>query len=718
MADTSDAAAELERALARRVHLLAAGLIGLSSLIYLVWLLPRAAQPTALALASMAALGLGTALLSVAWARRTQRHAAAVAGMCWLVFLAMAALVAAQGGVTGTAVWWLPLGPLLALQAGALRSGVAMAVIMLIELVVLDALRSQGWMAEPLVAPLGDAQRFIAVTSSSACMLIVVALGLHWRRRLLDELQAALATAHAASEVKTRFVANMSHEIRTPLNGIVGAAELLRGTRLDEGQRQVVGVLRRSSVVLMALVNDVLDLSKLEAGRMRTEQVEFDLHDAIHDAAEVFSAQAQAKGVELLSHCTGDLPARAVGDAARLRQIVHNLVANAVKFTDAGEVRVFAAPEPGPGGRPWMRISVRDTGIGMTEAQRATLFEAFTQADLSTTRRFGGSGLGLAICRELAALLGGRIEVESLPGRGSTFMVMLPLVAPPPVTVDASVPAPVPPLAGVTVQIVSPNRSQREDLLDVLQRAGALCSSGATWPADAVPGAPGAPADAPQLVLCDEAALASAGLDTAAWAEQLKASGRRGVLLAGLAVSARSLPRAVLPLYKPALPTRVLDTLRRALEPPPEDSARMELDPLAPPADSGAAQRVLLVEDNPVNQLVAQGLLDRLGASTVIAADGEQALRLFADAAISTRFDLVLMDCQMPELDGMACTRRLRTLEAENAWPRTPVIAMTAHSESEAGPACRAAGMDDFLPKPVELRQMAQVLARWRTDGS
>ena len=712
MADTHDAAAELELALARRVHLLAAALIGASCLLYLVWLLPRPASPASLALVSVSALGLATALLSVAWVRRTRRYSAAIAGVCWPVFLATSVLVAAQGGVAGTAVWWLPLGPLLALQGGALHSGASMAVVMLVELAVLQWLRAGGWMPQPLLASLGDTQRFISVSASSACMVIVVGLGLHWRRRLLHELHAALAKAHNASEVKSRFVANMSHEIRTPLNGIVGAAELLRGTRLDEGQRQVVGVLRRSSVALMALVNDVLDLSKLEAGRMRTEQVPFDLHDAIHDAAEVFSAQAQAKDVELLSHCTADLPQHAVGDPARLRQIVHNLVANAVKFTAAGEVRVFAAPEPGPDGSPWMRVAVRDTGIGMTEAQRANLFAAFTQGDLSTTRRFGGSGLGLAISRELATLLGGRIEVESLPGRGSTFMLLLPLVAVVPPRASGPLP-----LAGVTVQVISPNRSQREDLAEVLQRAGARCEAFEAFPADAVAPPADGQARPPQVVLCDERVLQRAGLDAAGWDGHLKSTGQRGVLLVGLAVSARGLPSTVLPLYKPALPARVIDTVQRALGPLPQDSARLDLDPLVTAATSGAP-RVLLVEDNPVNQLVAQGLLERLGAAAVIASDGEQALRLFADAAAGTRFDLVLMDCEMPELDGLACTRRLRDLEARNAWPRTPVVAMTAHGETEAGPACRAAGMDDFLSKPVALQQLAQALARWRHDHS
>ena len=697
MPATTHVAAELELALARRVHLLAVGLIGGSCLIYLAWLLTRPPTPAAFAVAAVSGFGLATALASLAWVRRSRRYSAAIAGMCWPVFLAMSALVVAQGGVAGTAVWWLPLGPLLALQGGAVRNGAAMAALMLVELVVLQWMLASGWVRAPLLAPLGDTQRFIAVTSSSTCMVVVVGLGLHWRRHLLRELESALLAAHQASAVKSRFLANMSHEIRTPLHGIVGAAELLRGSRLDEGQRQVLSVLRRSSASLLALVNDVLDFSKLEAGRMRVERVAFDLHDAIHDAAEVFSAQAEAKNIELLSHCTADLPQSTVGDAARLRQILHNLVGNGVKFTEAGEVRVFAAPERGPDGSAWVRVSVRDTGIGMTGAQLAGLFEAFSQADLSTTRRFGGSGLGLAIARELAELLGGRIEVQSLPGQGSTFMLLMPLVDSPP-------PAPAPSLlAGVQVLVVSPQRSRREDLAELVQRHGGRCDAQAVFPEAGAAHAPGSQ----PIVLCDDRALSEAGLSAADWADRLAASGARGVLIVGLGADARQLPRELLPVYRPATPARVIDALQRAIAGHAADSARMDLDGSTAPAGT-RAPKVLLVEDNPVNQMVAQALLERLGATVVLAGDGAQALQRVAEA----EFDVVLMDCQMPVMDGLACTRALRERETHLQLRRLPVVAMTAASDEEARDECRDAGMDDFLTKPVDQLQFAAVLAR------
>ena len=696
MGPEHDAAAELERTLARRVHLLAVALVGSSCLMYLAWLLTRPPSNAAFAVAAVSGFGLLCALGSLAWARRSGGHASATAGMCWLVFTAVSALAVAQGGIAGSAVWWLPLGPVLALQGGALRSGAAMAVVMVAEMVLLQVLRSRGWM--PPLAPSGDTQRFIAATVSGSCMVVVVGLGLHWRRHVLRELQAALAAARDASAVKSRFLANMSHEIRTPLHGIVGASELLRGTRLDEGQRQMLSVLRRSSAALLALVDDVLDFSKLGAGRMRVAHERFDLHDAIHDAAEVFSAQAEAKGVDLLSHCTADLPLTTVGDAARLRQILHNLVGNAVKFTERGEVRVFAAPEPGADGGPWVRVSVRDSGIGMDEAQLAGLFQAFAQADLSTTRRFGGTGLGLAIARELATLLGGRIEVQSQPGQGSTFMLLLPLVD------STAAPAPQPLLHDVEVQVASASRSRREDVADLVRRHGGRCSSFEALPE---PNA-GMPAGTSRVLLCDARLLESARLTPADLAGRLAASGERGVLLVGQATDARSLPRELVPLYRPAAPARVLEAVQRALAPPSPDSARMDLDAGAPGADGSRLVRVLLVEDNLVNQLVAQSLLERLGAQVVLAGDGEQALQRLAEQS----FDLVLMDCQMPVLDGLDCTRRWRAIEAREARERVMVVAMTATTEAAARSACADAGMDDFLSKPVEQARLAALLAR------
>ncbi|WP_298828740.1 ATP-binding protein [uncultured Piscinibacter sp.] len=683
----------LEQELARRLLNLMAGLILVASGAFLAANLWSALWPEA---ALSLAVVLGTFF---AWrhARHRGRATLGIRMLAWTTFVGLSGGLLRQGSTMGPAIWWLSALPLLLLQGGALIDGVLMTMFVVAEAVFAATIAAALGIVSVDPEQLGTVRRDVAIVGALTVNALVLLMGIRWRRALLAQLDETRLRAEEAVNVKSRFLANMSHEIRTPLHGIVGSAELLRGTRLDEGQRQVLRVLRRSSSALLALVNDVLDLSKLEAGRMRVEQERFDLHDAVHDAAEVFSAQAEAKGVDLLSHCAADLPQHTVGDAARLRQILHNLVGNAVKFTAAGEVRVFAAPERGADGSAWVRVSVRDSGIGMSEAQLAGLFEAFAQADLSTTRRFGGSGLGLAIARELATLLGGRIEVQSLPGQGSTFMLLLPLVA------SAAPEPPAALLADIEVHVISPSRSRREDLAELVQRHGGRCET-----FDVMAAAAGAlPPGARRIVVCDERALSAAGTTASQWSDDLARRGERGVLLVGLAADARRLPRELLPLYRPAPPGRVVETLRRAFDARPPDSARADLDePLH--LQGAASPRVLLVEDNLVNQMVAQALLERLGATVVLAGDGEQALQRLADAV----FDLVLMDCQMPVLDGHQCARRWREIEARTQRPRIPVVAMTATSDEDAREACLAAGMDDFLVKPVAQADLAALLAR------
>jgi len=478
---TVDSAHALELELARRLLNLVAALVLAAGGVFLVANLWARLLPETLVSAA--------ALLAAAFiwrdARRHARPRLGIRLLTWTAFLGLSGGLLRQGDSLGPALWWLSALPLLLLQGGLLADGVVMTALIVAQALFVDQFAAMLGVAPVDPQQLGSWRRDLAIAGALTVNALVLLMGIRWRRALLAQLDEARQRAEDAAQVKSRFLANMSHEIRTPLHGIVGATELLRGTRLDEGQRQVLSVLRRSSSALMSLVDDVLDFSKLEAGRMRASRERFDLHDAVHDAAEVFSAQAEAKGVDLLSHCTADLPASAVGDAARLRQILHNLVGNAVKFTERGEVRVFAAPERDADGALWMRVSVRDTGIGMDQAQVARLFEAFAQADLSTTRRFGGTGLGLAIARELAALLGGHIEVQSLPGQGSTFMLLLPLAD------AAEPPAAAPSLAGVEVRIVSSSRSRREDIEDLVRRHGGRCTGADSLPAlqaDAPPG--------------------------------------------------------------------------------------------------------------------------------------------------------------------------------------------------------------------------------------
>ena len=685
-------AGDLEQELARRLLILVASLALLAEGFFLLANLRAGLRAEIIVNATL--------LAATAWAwifgRRGGRDRLGVRLIAWSAFAALSAGLLRQGGTGGPAVWWLSCVPLLLLQVGALRDGGLMTTLVVLEVVFAAPLILALHMPLVDLERLGSWRRDLAMAGALTLNALVLYLGSRWRHELLLRLDEARTRAESASQMKSSFLANMSHEIRTPLHGVIGAAELLRGTRLDDGQRHVLSVLRRSSAALLSLVDDVLDFSKLEAGRMRVEHERFDLHDAVHDAAEVFSAQAEAKGVDLLSHCAAGLPASCMGDAARLRQILHNLVGNAVKFTERGEVRVFAAPEPGADGTPWVRIAVRDTGIGMTEEQTSRLFEAFAQADVSTTRRFGGTGLGLSIARELAALLGGRIEVQSQPGVGSSFMLLLPL------TDAASAPAQPPSLAGVEVIVASASRSRREDIAELVTRASGHCSTVPSWPALA----PRPPARR-RVVVFDARLPERDGQGAAALADHLAASGDRGVLLVDQATDARALPRELVPLYRPARPQRVMDALRHALAPPSLESARVELDGTAA-TDGTGGLRVLLVEDNLVNQLVAQSMLERLGATVLLAGDGQQALHLLDTQTL----DLVLMDCQMPVLDGLECTRRWRAIEVREGRSRTRVVAMTAGGDAEARKACLAAGMDDFLSKPVDQRQLAALLAR------
>ncbi len=697
-------AQELETELARRVLRLACGLGVAATLLYVLIFAWRGAWWMCLGQALVMLYLAGVAL----YARRTGRAVRGLSLVAWPLFAVTAVAAFWQNGTAGASVWWMFTLPLLLLQGGATRSAIALALASIGVMATLGVLGAHGLLPRAAALPMGETQRAVSMIGALLFALLMTLMSLRWRRELLDRLGRVHAAAHEAMQVKSRFLANMSHEIRTPLNGIVGAAELLRGSQLDAGQQHLLAVLDRSTEALMALVNDVLDYSKLEAGRMKTEQTVFDLHAAVHDAAKVFAAQAQAKGVELSAHCAATLPRHTVGDAARLRQILHNLLANAVKFTSAGEVHLAAAPDLGPGGAPWLRLSVRDTGIGMDDAQRQTLFEAFAQGDVSTTRRFGGSGLGLAISRELAALLGGHIEVASLPDRGSTFTLMLPHQAP----ADPPGPTERPALGGHRVWLVSATRSLRDDLGELIASTGASCHAFETLPSTNELAA--ARADGVGLVLCDDRSLAPAGIDAAAWAACLAAAGLPGVLLAGLAVRATGLPPPLSPLYKPVTPSRLFAALESGLR-APGGRAAPAVAPL--PADDGTwpagVRRVLLAEDNLVNQLVAQGMLERLGLVVTIADNGRVALEAYARTARDLRFDLVLMDCHMPEVDGFACTRRLRALEAEQGLPRTPVVALTASSEAENVAACREAGMDDFLPKPVAFDALSATLGRW-----
>ncbi len=754
----------IEDELARRVYRVVTVVDAIAIVVYLLMFAWRAQWPICAVIAAQ----LLPLALALRLARRRRRHVLALLVILWPSFVADALLAWAQGGAGSVAAWWLIVPPTVLIQAGALRSAVAMIAVAATELIACHALRQAGLLPLFILQPPpGALQVAIAVFCSMGSVVATVWMGVRWRRELLQELDALRTSAEEATRVKSRFIANMSHEIRTPLNGIVGAAELLRLSTLDAAQMQAAQIIDHSAHALLSVVNDVLDFSKLEAGRVELERIELDPCATAYDTAETFGGQAHARGVELWAHAAGDVPATIHSDPVRLRQILHNLVSNALKFTEHGEIRIEVSLLPAvAGGRAQLRYTVRDTGIGLDVAQQARLFHAFTQADVSTTRRFGGTGLGLAICRDLTQLLGGRLELDSAPGVGSTFSLLLPLPqadlplagAAPPWRdgVDdngfADTAAPRHGGARPALLLCAASPALRDDLRDWAGRAGYVATATATGtPDDWIACARAIDAVA---IVADDEALRASGLSRGAWAGRLHQGGLAGVLLLGVSVPVAAVPVGLVPLYKPARPQRLAAAVHEALRvrrdaagsetgdstaaaapgaraspdpatAPTGRAAALPIDPpsarpvdafgAAPPPVGDAAgalrAKVLLVEDNPVNQAVATALLGQLRIASVIAPDGSIALEMLMDDGDA--YAAVLMDCQMPVLDGFAATRAWREHEGHVGRRRLPVIAMTANSVAEAGAACMAAGMDDFVAKPFTLNQLERVLERW-----
>ena len=637
---------------------------------------------------------------------RTHGNISLAINLIAALFLGTLALVAVfTGGIDAPALLWLPAVPIVATLLGGWRPGLFWVITTCLCAIAFFWLDSRGYR---FVAETGDPNRqwlyiasLVGIVGCAALLSVVFESNERAHRR---EIMSARHAAEAASKAKSEFLANMSHEIRTPMNGVLGMLELLNSTGCTQQQQEYVGLARTSADSLLRVLNDILDFSRIEAGKLELELIDFSLRDVVADTLQPLALRAAKKGLEVTCTLPTTVPDMLIGDPGRVRQILFNLVGNAIKFTEAGEISVNVRTQESDDDCIELRIEVHDTGIGVPPDQQRKIFESFTQADSSTTRRFGGTGLGLAISAQLAELMGGEIGVDSEVGEGSTFIFEAPFAkSTTKPALDRSMPDD---LQGARILVADDHGSNRNLIADQLNDWGliAVGADSGQESLDALKNAASNDAPFKLALLDDDMPL----MDGYAVAEAIRSDATLHLPIVMLTSGELRDPEKYVDLgigdriRKPVRHSElfkvVVDQLRS--ESTTSQSAAVSGDRIA-----SRPIRILLAEDGIVNRRVATGILEMLGHQVVQVENGKEAVEALKDSDV----DLVLMDIEMPEMDGTEATAAIRANE-QSTGGHVPIVALTAHAIKGDRERFLACGMDSYLSKPIDVDLLHAVI--------